>query len=120
MGSKETDKRVERDRKKGGSIKRQERGKGLQQRQAKEWCKVKGRGRKKTGRRRKKTGKGCTKRQARGVKRQAMGWKTTGKAMEKTGKRGCKKTGKGVQKRQGWVKAKKDRQVGPRSTDKRE
>jgi hypothetical protein len=51
-----------------------------------------------------------------GIKRQAMGCKTTDKEVEKIGKRGCKKTGKGFQKRQGWVRAKKDMQVGPRST----
>jgi hypothetical protein len=61
MGSKETENRVERDRQKGGSIKRQARGKGLQQRQAKGWCKMKGRGRKKTGKGCKMTGKGCKK-----------------------------------------------------------
>jgi hypothetical protein len=61
MGSKETENRVERDRQKGGSIKRQARGKGLQQRQAKGWCKMKGKGRIKTGKGCKMTGKGCKK-----------------------------------------------------------
>ena len=47
MGSKETGNRVKKDRQKGGSIKRQARGKGLQKTR-KKGCEMKGKGRKKT------------------------------------------------------------------------
>jgi hypothetical protein len=43
-GSEKIDNRVEKDRQKGGSIKRQATVKGLQKRQVKRGCKMKGRG----------------------------------------------------------------------------
>ncbi len=68
---------MEKDRQKGGSIKRQSRGKGLQQRQAKRWCKIKGKaaetdwqgGSKKTGMVERKTGKWVQEVQTRGSKK---------------------------------------------------
>ncbi len=95
---KKTGNGVEKDRQKGGSIKRQARGKGLQQRQAKRWCKIKGKGEEKDRQGAKKTGKRVQKRQ---------GWveRKTGKwvqevQMQEVQTRGRKET-EGVIKKKG-------------------